>query len=70
VASYGNINLVGFGTQNASQGLNGPYSAYVIGEYIGITPPFAEDDQGQQYKLEPLAQKCPLLTRGAVDTLV
>jgi len=47
VASYGNINVVGFGTQNASQGLNGPYSAYVIGEYIGITPPFDEDDQGQ-----------------------
>jgi hypothetical protein len=45
VASYGNINQIGFGTQNASQGLNGPYSAYVIGVYIGITPPFADDGE-------------------------
>src|SRR5215469_5977272 len=39
VASYGNINQPGFGTQNTSQGMNGPYSAYVIGDYTGITPP-------------------------------
>jgi hypothetical protein len=44
VASYGNINQVGFGTQNASQGMNAPYSAYVIGDYTGITPPFADGD--------------------------
>jgi len=44
VASYGNINQVGFGTQNASQGMNGPYSAYVIGDYTGITPPFDDDE--------------------------
>jgi len=46
VASYGNINQIGFGTQNASQGMNAPYSAYVIGDYTGITPPFTDDDQG------------------------
>jgi hypothetical protein len=46
VASYGNINQIGFGTQNASQGMNAPYSAYVIGDYTGITPPFADDDEG------------------------
>jgi hypothetical protein len=40
VASYGNINQIGFGTQNASQGMYAPYSAYVIGDYTGITPPF------------------------------
>jgi len=39
VASYGNINQPGFGTQNVSQGMNGPYSAYVIHDYTGITPP-------------------------------
>jgi hypothetical protein len=44
VASYGNINQIGFGTQNASQGMNAPYSAYVIGDYTGITPPFADGD--------------------------
>jgi hypothetical protein len=40
VARYGNINQPGFGTQNVSQGMNAPYSAYVIGDYTGITPPF------------------------------
>jgi hypothetical protein len=39
VTSYGNINQPGFGTQNVSQGMNGPYSAYVIHDYTGITPP-------------------------------
>ena len=41
---YGNINQPGFGTQNVSQGMNGPYSAYVIGDYTGITPPFDDKD--------------------------
>jgi hypothetical protein len=45
VASYGNINQIGFGTENASQGMYAPYSAYVIGDYTGITPPFADDDE-------------------------
>jgi hypothetical protein len=44
VASYGNINQPGFGTQNVSQGMNGPYSAYVIGDYTGITSPFDDED--------------------------
>jgi hypothetical protein len=39
VASYGNINQPGFGTQNVSQGMNGPYSAYVLHDYTGLTPP-------------------------------
>jgi hypothetical protein len=45
VASYGNLNQPGFGTQKASQGMDGPYSAYKIGDYTGLTPPFAEDNE-------------------------
>ena len=44
VASYGNLNAPGFGTQNASQGLNGPYDAKRIGDYTGLTPPFDDDE--------------------------
>lgn len=39
VASYGAINDPGFSPRTAKQ-MNGPYSAYVIGDYTGITPPF------------------------------
>jgi len=39
VASYGTINVFGFNTTDATL-MNGPYSAYVIGDYTGITPPF------------------------------
>jgi hypothetical protein len=39
VASYGNLNVPGYGTVNASQGLFGPYDAKVIGDYTGLTPP-------------------------------
>jgi hypothetical protein len=39
VASYGTINTPGFNLTNASV-MNGPYSAYVIGDYTGLTPPF------------------------------
>jgi hypothetical protein len=39
VASYGTINNPGFNLNTASQ-MNGPYSAYVIGDYTGLTPPF------------------------------
>jgi hypothetical protein len=39
VASYGTINTPGFNLQNASV-MNAPYSAYKIGDYTGITPPF------------------------------
>jgi hypothetical protein len=38
VASYGTINSPGFGPSTASE-MNAPYSAYVIGDYTGITPP-------------------------------
>jgi hypothetical protein len=40
VASYGTINTPGFSLTSAATQLNGPYSAYVIGDYTGITPPF------------------------------
>ena len=40
VASYGTINDPGFSPVSALTKLNGPYSAYVIGDYTGITPPF------------------------------
>jgi hypothetical protein len=39
VASYGTINKPGF-NPSTSIVMNGPYSAYVIGDYTGITPPF------------------------------
>ncbi len=39
VASYGIINDAGFSPSTAIP-MNAPYSAYVIGDYTGITPPF------------------------------
>jgi hypothetical protein len=39
VASYGMINTPGFSPNSATL-MNGPYSAYVIGDYTGLTPPF------------------------------
>ena len=39
VASYGTLNVVGFNTRNATV-MFAPYSAYVIGDYDGMTPPF------------------------------
>jgi len=39
VRSFGTIDVPGFSTTNASV-MNAPYSAYVIGDYTGITPPF------------------------------
>src|SRR5713226_7631027 len=39
VASYGTINSPGFNPSTAIE-MNGPYSAYVIGDYTGMTPPF------------------------------
>jgi hypothetical protein len=39
VASYGTINSPGYNPSTAVE-VNGPYSAYVIGDYTGITPPF------------------------------
>jgi hypothetical protein len=39
VASYGTINDPGFSSKTAVE-MNAPYSAYVIGDYTGITPPF------------------------------
>jgi len=44
LAQYGNLNVPGFGTQNVSQGLNGPYDAKRIGDYTGLTPPFDFDE--------------------------
>jgi outer membrane protein assembly factor BamB len=40
VVSYGTINDPGFSPTTASRRMNAPYSAYVIGDYTGITPPF------------------------------
>ena len=39
VASYGTINEPGFSPGSALTKMNGPYSAYVIGDYTGMTPP-------------------------------
>ena len=43
VASYGNLNVQGYGVDNTSQGLFAPYDAKVIGDYTGITPPHEDD---------------------------
>jgi len=40
VASYGTINDPSFSPGTALTKMNGPYSAYVIGDYTGMTPPF------------------------------
>jgi hypothetical protein len=40
VAAYGTINTPGFSPKSALTRMNAPYSAYVIGDYTGITPPF------------------------------
>ena len=39
VRSYGMINNPGYSPITAIQ-MNAPYSAYMIGDYTGITPPF------------------------------
>jgi hypothetical protein len=39
VGSYGTVNNPGFNPNTAIE-MNGPYSAYVIGDYTGMTPPF------------------------------
>ena len=39
VASYGMINDPGY-SPSTGMVMNAPYSAYVIGDYTGITPPF------------------------------
>src|SRR5712664_3536761 len=39
VATYGTINDPGFSPSTTGE-MNAPYSAYVIGDYTGITPPF------------------------------
>jgi hypothetical protein len=41
VLSFGSLNVPGFGTDNTSEGLNGPYDAKVIGDFTGLTPPAA-----------------------------
>jgi hypothetical protein len=40
VAAYGTINTPGYSPKSALTRMNAPYSAYVIGDYTGITPPF------------------------------
>jgi hypothetical protein len=39
VATYGTINNPGYSPGSALTKMNGPYSAYKIGDYTGITPP-------------------------------
>jgi hypothetical protein len=48
VAHYGNLNKAGFGAQNTSQGLNGPYDAKRIGDYTGLTPPIDFDEENDE----------------------
>ncbi len=44
VSHWGNLNVPGYGTSNANQGLNGPYDAKVVGDYTGLTPPRDADE--------------------------
>lgn len=39
LVQYGSLNMPGYGTTNASEGLFAPYAAKVIGDYTGLTPP-------------------------------
>jgi hypothetical protein len=39
VASYGTIDDPGYNPRSALHRMNAPYSAYVIGDYTGLTPP-------------------------------
>lgn len=48
VASFGNLNVSGYGTSNTSQGLYAPYDAKVIGDYTGLTSPFDFDGDADQ----------------------
>lgn len=44
VRSFGQIGSLGYDTRNvANGGLNSPYDAKRVGDYTGLTPPFAED---------------------------
>jgi outer membrane protein assembly factor BamB len=36
---FGNLNMSGYGTTSAREGLFAPYDAKVIGDYTGLTPP-------------------------------
>jgi hypothetical protein len=44
VASYGNLNVQGFGAHDTRQGLNAPYDAKRVGDYTGLTQPFEDDE--------------------------
>jgi hypothetical protein len=39
ITQYGNLNQVGYGTQNTQQGLYAPYDAKIIRDYKGLTKP-------------------------------
>lgn len=44
VRSFGRINMLGYNTRSvAEEGLNSPYDAKRIGDYTGVTPPFARE---------------------------
>jgi hypothetical protein len=44
VASYGQLNVIGFDTVNVSHsGLSAPYDAKVVNDFTGLTPPFGHD---------------------------
>jgi outer membrane protein assembly factor BamB len=43
--TFGHLNQPGFGTDNATQGLNAPYDAKVVGDFTGLTAPFRDGDR-------------------------
>ena len=44
LATFGHLNAPGYGTDNTSQGLNGPSDAKVVGDFTGLTAPFRDGD--------------------------
>lgn len=40
VTQFDNLNASGYGTTGTQEGLFAPYDAKVIGDYIGLTPPY------------------------------
>jgi hypothetical protein len=55
VASFGTINMPGYDTESSVL-LNAPYSAYVIGDFTGLTPPETFDDRDEGSKPIPPGQ--------------
>jgi hypothetical protein len=43
VASFGNLNSAGYGVHDTTEGVNAPYDAKGLHDFVGLTPPFDDD---------------------------